>query len=123
MWSNYIKTFVFRDCFDEINVKENMVAINKLLSTKQHNGDVGAFICTDLISTNKTTSLEAYTLEDTGEWVLNFYNTDYELPPIATVTIDRFKEIQLQFEIEENLDNGNIVIHYCTIKGFKEYQM
>lgn len=84
---------------------------------------MGAFICTDLINTTAATSLEAYTLEDTGEWVLNFYNTDYELPPIATVTIDRFKEIQLQFEIEENLDNGNIVIHYCTIKGFKEYQM
>lgn len=120
MWSNYTKTFVFRDCFDEINVKGNVKAINKLLSIKQHGGGVGAFICTDLISTTSATSFEAYTLEDTGEWVLQFY---YNSLPMATVTIDNFKEVQLQFEIEENLDNGDIVIHYCTIKGFKEYQM
>lgn len=123
MWSNYIKTFIFRDCFDEIKVENDVKAINKLLSTKQHDGTIGAFICTDLISTNIATSFEAHQLDDTGEWVLNFNNTDYFIPPIATVTIDRFKEIQLQFEIEENLENGNIVIHYCTIKGFKEYQM
>lgn len=123
MWSNYIKTFIFRDCFDEIKVENDVKAINKLLSTKQNNNEIGAFICTDLMNTTNATSLEAYQSEDTGEWILNFYNTDYELPPIATVTIDRFKEIQLQFEIEENLENGNIVIHYCTIKGFKEYQM
>lgn len=123
MWSNYTKTFVFRDCFDEINVKDNVKAINKLLSIKQHGGGVGAFICTDLISTNVATSIEAYTSDDTGEWNLNFYNVDYDLPPIATLTIDNYKEIQLQFEIEENLDNGNLIIHYCTIKGFKEYQM
>ena len=123
MWSNYTKTFVFRDCFDEINVEDNVKAINKLLSVKQHKGGVGAFICTDLIGTDIATSIEAYRHDDTGEWNLNFYDADYDLPPIATLTIDKFREIQLRFEIEENLDNGNLIIHYCTIKGFKEYQM
>lgn len=73
MWSNYTKTFVFRDCFDEINVEGNVAAINKLFKTKQLNDEVGVFICTDLINTTSATSLEAYTLEDTGEWVLQFY--------------------------------------------------
>lgn len=120
MWSNYTKTFVFRDCFDEIIVDGNVKAINKLLNTKQVNDEVGVFICTELMSATSATGFEADTLEDTGEWVLNFYDNG---SPMATVTIDKFKEIQLQFEIEENLENGNIVIHYCTIKGFKEYQV
>ena len=34
MWSNYTKTFAFRDCFDGIHVEGNVVAINKLLNTK-----------------------------------------------------------------------------------------
>lgn len=123
MWSNYTKTFVFRDCFDEINVEGNVVAINKLFKTKQLNDEVGVFICTDLINTASATSLEAYTLEDTGEWVLQFYYDGTPIATIATVTIDNFKEMQLQFEIEENLDNGDILIHHCTVKGFKEYQM
>lgn len=123
MWSNYTKTFVFRDCFDEINVEGNVAAINKLLKTKQLNGDIGVFICTDLISTNSATSFGTYKLEDTGEWNLNFYNGEYDFSPVATLVIDDCKEIQLQFEIEENLDNGDMSIHYCKIKGFKEYQM
>ncbi len=121
MWSNYTKTFVFRDCFDEINVEGNVVAINKLLETKQLNDEVGAFICTDLLSTNIATEIEAYQQEDTGEWVLEFYNAIKN--SVATVVISDYKEVQLQFEIEENLTNGAIKVHYCTVKGFKEYQM
>jgi len=120
MWSSYTKTFAFRDCFDEINVKGNVAAINKLLKTKQLDDEVGVFICTNLINTASATSLEAYTLEDTGEWVLQFY---FDGSTVAAVTVDNFKEVQLQFEIEENLDNGDMSIHHCTIKAFKEYQM
>ncbi len=123
MWSNYTKTFAFRDCFDEINVEGNVAAINKLLKTKQFNDEVGVALCTDLISTDTVTNFEAYKLEDTGEWNLNFYNGEYGCPPIATLIIDDCKEIQLQFEIEENLDTRDISIHHCTVKGFKEYQM
>ncbi len=120
MWSNYTKTFVFRDCFDEINVEGNVVAINKLLKTKQVNDVVGVFLCTDLLNSNMVTEFETHKSEDTEEWILEFYNNNR---CVATVLISDYKEVQLQFGTEENLTNGDIVIHYCTIKGFKEYQM
>ncbi len=123
MWSTYTKTFVFRDCLAEEIVMNNVKVINKMLGIKQHKGERGAFICTDLMGTSTATSIEACRLEDTGEWTINFYGDDFEQPPVATVTtIEDFKEIQLQFEIEENIDDGDFIIHYCTIKGFKEYQ-
>lgn len=121
MWSNYTKTFVFRDCFDEMNVEGNVAAINKMLKIKQLKDEIGAFICTDLISTNIATKFEALSNPDDGSWELYFY--DKNDCSIANVSLFNYKEVQLQFEIEENLENGDISIHYCTIKGFKEYQM
>ncbi len=120
MWSDYTKTFVFRDCFDEINVEGNVASINKLLNTKQIKDEIGAFICTDLLSTSIATKFEASSDPEDGSWELSFYDkNDFS---IANVSLFNYKEVQLQFEIEENLDNGDMSIHHCTIKGFKEYQ-
>lgn len=119
MWSTYTKTFVFRDCFDEEIINDNVEAINKMLSSPQRNGEIGVFICTDLICTNIATHFEASRNEDDGELTLSFAKDGKQF---ALVTLDHYKEVWLQFEIEENLEDEDIVINYCTIKGFKEYQ-
>ena len=119
MWSNYAKTFTFRDCTDEEFIKDNVEAINKMFSKPQRNGDIGAFICTDLICTSIATQMECYKDEEDGSLNLSFL---YGGKQFAIVTLDTYKEVQLQFEIEENLEDEDIIIDYCNIKGFKEYQ-
>lgn len=120
MWSNYTKTFVFRDCFDESMVNGNVEAINQLLNLEQHTKTFGAFITTDVLAvSNIAGGLEAYNSEDDGSWELSFTKENKE---IASISIPYGGEVQLRFEIEEEVETGEFIIHYCTIKGFKEYQ-
>lgn len=121
MWSRYTKTFVFRDCFNIEQTNGDIAAIKKLLTLEQSNDNTGVFITTSLMSTSTADNISIYKSDEDGTVTLIFYKDTVE---IATVSIDRdFKEIQLQFEIEEEIETGEILIHYCTIKGFKEYQI
>jgi hypothetical protein len=121
MWSSYSKNFCFRDCFGEDKVPGDVAAINKLINTKQFNGDKGCFITTGILSVGEIADrLEAHKSEDDGTWQLNFYSGDKS---VAEISIWNYKEIQLCFEIEENIQTGEFTIHYCTVKAFKEYQI
>lgn len=119
MWSTYTKTYVFRDCFEEDQVQGEIKSINALLEMEQCNSNVGVLICTDLMSASVATSFYAFQHEETGEWILDFMNGCDE---VATVVMDKYKEIHLEFIIEENLEADKLCIHCCLIKGFNEYQ-
>ncbi len=119
MWIGYNKTYVFRNCFEEDQVQGEIKAINELLETEQANGDIGVVIGTDLMFANAATNFNAFQDEETGEWILKFTHGPVE---VATVLIDKYKEVHLEFTIEENLEDGKLCIHCCLIKGFKEYQ-
>lgn len=119
MWSNYTKTFVFRDCFDKTMTKGNVEAVNKLLTDIQKNKNFGALITSSVLSADVANTLEATENEDDGTWDLNFYKDD---TPVASISMFYLKEVQLCFEIEEEIETGEFIIHYCTTKGFKEYQ-
>lgn len=120
MWSNYLKVYSFRDCFDEDTVQSNIAAIQNLLNLEQHSKSYGAFITLDILSTQIATSIEAYQNEDGETWNIVFFNKGNE---ICNISLWNYKEIQLCFEIEEEIETGEFLIHYCTVKGFKEYQM
>lgn len=120
MWSNYAKVYVFRDCFDKDKVEDNITDIQRLLKIEQHDESFGAFITSDVLSAQVAKSIEAYQSFDDGVWHIVFSNDGKE---ICTASTWDYKEIQLWFEIEENLNTGKIQIHYCTVKGFKEYQL
>jgi hypothetical protein len=119
MWSSYNKIFCFRDCFDESTVEGDVEAINKLLDTTQANGEIGVFITSEVLSTSIANHLSVYQSEDDGTWNLEFYNKSNQ---IASVSTWNCKEIQLDFEIEERVETGEVNIHYCTVKCFKNYQ-
>lgn len=119
MWSVYTKTFVFRDCLNENLVKSNVAAIQKLLNLKQVDGNSGVFITTDILSVDIANDFKVYESEDDGVWNLIFYKDDKEI--CSAFTCD-YKEIHLCFEIEEEVNTGDINIHYCKVKGFKDYQ-
>lgn len=119
MWVTYKKTFSFRDCFNTEQVEGSIKAINDLLTMKQANGVIGVGISTELIYADIATSFYAFQNEETGEWILEFSNKRNE---IASVFMEQYKEINLEFTIEENLEDGKLYIHSCLIKGFKEYQ-
>ncbi|WP_040191805.1 hypothetical protein [Clostridium culturomicium] len=119
MWSTYTKTYIFRNCFDEDQVQGEIKAINELLEIEQYNGDIGVVIGTDLMFANAATNFNAFQDEETGEWILKFTHGPVE---VATVLLDKYKEVHLEFTIEENLEDGKVCIHCCLIKGFKEYQ-
>lgn len=119
MWCDYNKTFLFRDCFDKEQAQGNIRAIKGLLDKKQVDGSVGVLIGTDLMFAAIATTFNAFQHEDTEEWVLVFSNDDTE---VASVLMDKYKEVQIEFVIEERLEDGEISIHCCLIKGFKEYQ-
>lgn len=115
MWSSYTKTFVFRDCFDECKVDGDIEAINKLIRNKE------CTITTDVLSVGTMANgFGAYKSEDDGSWNLKFYKNNEE---IVNVSIWDYKEVHLCFEIEEKVETGEITIHYCLVKAFKEYQM
>jgi hypothetical protein len=119
MWSSYIKTYIFRDCFDEEKVKGDVAAIQKLLCLDQSDKSCGVLITTDILSVSTIAhSFETYKREDDGTWELNFYNEGKE---ICGVSLCNYKEVHLQFEIEEEIETSAINIHYCTVKAFKEY--
>jgi hypothetical protein len=121
MWSSYVKTFAFRDCFDEIANKGNVEAINRLINTEQIDNVKGCIIVTDILSVNTVVNhFEASKNLDDGSWDLCFYRND---KPIATVSLFDLKEVQLCFEIEEEIETGKIKIHYCQVKSFGEYQI
>lgn len=120
MWSNYTKVYVFRDCFDVDKVSDNVADINRLLAKEQNDKSYGAFITSDVLSAQIATSIQAYQSEDDGTWNIDFMN---DSKAICSTSTWNYKEIQLWFEIEENLETGKIQIHYCTIKGYKEYQI
>lgn len=119
MWINYNKTYVFRNCFEEDQVQGEIKAINELLEMEQSNGDIGVVIGTDLMFASVATSFNAFQHEEIGEWILDFMNGCDE---VATVVMDKYKEIHLEFIIEENLEEDKLCIHCCLIKGFNEYQ-
>lgn len=121
MCSNYTKTFIFRDCFDAKKVIGDIEAINRLLNKKQIDGNVGCFVVTDVLYVGTVVNkIEAYESEDDGTWNLCFFNKNNE---VTSVSIWDYKEVQLRFEIEEVVETGEITIHYCKVKAFKEYQM
>ena len=122
MWSNYTKVFVFRDCLDE-NVSEcNVTAIDKLLSTEQIDKSCGALITTDFLTVSTIIGgIEVYNSEDDGIRSLLFFSDNGK--EIACISLEYFKEVHLCFEIEEEVETGEFKIHYCTVKGFKEYQV
>ncbi len=121
MWSDYTKTFVFRDCFDSCMVDGNVKAINKLLSLEQKSKEYGAFITTDILSVDTIAKhCEAYKNEDEGSWRIDFMNSNKE---IASISIPCNGEIHLCFEIEEEIETGEFIIHYCAVKAFEKYQL
>lgn len=119
MWCDYNKTFVFRDCFDKEQTEGNIRAIKGLLGKKQVDGSVGVLIGTELMFSAIATRFNAFQHEDTREWILEFSNVNTE---VASMMMDKYKEVHVEFTIEERLEDGEISIHCCLIKGFKEYQ-
>ncbi len=113
-WSNYTKVYTFRDCFDIFQVEGEVKQINNLIKN-------GCLLTTDALSVSTLVDhLNACKNPDTGEMVLCFYKGKTE---IATIDTYDFKEVQLQFEIEENIETKEFKLHYCYIKPFKEYQI
>ena len=114
MWSNYKKVYVFRDCFEAEQIEGEIKQINDMLEKQVCLLGAGALLVSIPVK-----EIRAYKSEDTGELELSFTNGKEEIIFISTFD---YKEIQLCFEFEENLETGAILLHGCGLKTFKEYQ-
>lgn len=113
-WSSYTKVYTFRDCFDIFQVEGEFNQINDLIKN-------GCLLITDALSISTLVDyVNICKSSDTNETTLCFYKGKNE---IARVSTYYFKEVQLHFEIEENIKTRELKLHYCYIKPFKEYQM
>jgi len=113
-WANYTKIYTFRDCFEPEQVEGEIKQINELMEND-------CMLVTDAISISPLVDhLTVWKQPDTDELSLSFYKGDTEIVRINTCD---FREIQLQFEIEENTKIGALKLHYCYIKAFKGYQI
>ncbi len=113
MWTNYKKTFSFRDCFEVDQVHDNVAHINNIIKD-------GVTVFHNALSIYKLIDkIEVYKEPDSETLNISFMESNDE---IACVSLWDLKEVQLCFEIEENLESGKLLIHHCEIIAFTEYQ-
>lgn len=113
MYGRYQKVFIFRDCFDIDFLQGDIMLINDLISK-------GCTVCDGLLSVSlMVNQISVYKSEEDETLNICFNTDDVE---VAHISLWDLKEVQLCFEIEEEVEKKEIILHYCEIKGFNDYQ-